>query len=98
MRNAYASTGRCKSTSTGPRRRESLDEDFKSGVYLGNGLISMILGLVPGKVLKIMEVFGYTGDTAWAMKTLSKAGQWSDDPSRPSRHAAQAGRCSSTRL
>ncbi|SOV04327.1 uncharacterized protein UDID_02344 [Ustilago sp. UG-2017a] len=59
---------------------EKLDEDFKSGVYLGNGLISMILGLVPGKVLKIMEVFGYTGDTAWAMKTLSKAGQWSDDP------------------
>ncbi|KAI3493253.1 hypothetical protein L1887_42093 [Cichorium endivia] len=27
-----------------------------------------------------MEVFGYTGDTAWAMKTLSKAGQWSADP------------------
>ncbi|EST07552.1 Outer membrane protein, IML2, mitochondrial/Tetratricopeptide repeat protein 39 [Kalmanozyma brasiliensis GHG001] len=61
-------------------KNESLDEDFKSGVYLGNGLISMILGLVPGKVLKIMEVFGYTGDTAWAMKTLSKAGQWSDNP------------------
>ena len=59
---------------------ERLDEDFKSGVYLGNGLISMILGLVPGKVLKIMEIFGYTGDTAWAMKTLSKAGQWSADP------------------
>ncbi|SNX83318.1 uncharacterized protein MEPE_02025 [Melanopsichium pennsylvanicum] len=59
---------------------EPLDEDFKSGVYLGNGLISMILGLVPGKVLKIMEVFGYTGDTAWALKTLSKAGQWSADP------------------
>lgn len=58
---------------------EYLDEDFKSGVYLGNGLISMILGLVPGKVLKIMEVFGYTGDTAWALKTLSKAGQWSAD-------------------
>lgn len=58
----------------------TLDEDFKSGVYLGNGLISMILGLVPGKVLKIMEVFGYTGDTAWAMKTLSKAGQWSTNP------------------
>lgn len=54
-----------------------IDQDFRSGVYLGNGLISMILGLLPGKVLKMMEVFGYTGDTEWALKTLSKAGEWS---------------------
>ncbi|PWN42672.1 hypothetical protein IE81DRAFT_289951 [Ceraceosorus guamensis] len=60
-------------------RDKSVDEDFRSGVYLGNGLISMILGLLPGKVLKIMEVFGYTGDTQWALKTLSRAGGWSQD-------------------
>ncbi|KAN0063269.1 hypothetical protein ACQY0O_004433 [Thecaphora frezii] len=59
---------------------EQIDEDFRTGVYLGNGMISMILGLVPGKVLKIMEVFGYTGDTNWALKTLSRAGGWSADP------------------
>ncbi|EPQ25627.1 uncharacterized protein PFL1_06807 [Pseudozyma flocculosa PF-1] len=58
---------------------EGIDEDFRSGVYLGSGLISMILGLLPGKVLKIMEVFGYTGDCKWALKTLSKAGGWSMD-------------------
>lgn len=40
----------------GEARDARIDEDFRSGVYLGNGLISMILGLLPGKVLKIMEV------------------------------------------
>lgn len=67
-------------------RDESIDEDFRSGVYLGNGLISMILGLLPGKVLKIMEVFGYSGDTQWALKTLARAGEWSaksDQPGMP---------------
>ncbi|CBQ71793.1 conserved hypothetical protein [Sporisorium reilianum SRZ2] len=81
MRNAYGIYRSLqKYVNWTEEKGERLDEDFKSGVYLGNGLISMILGLVPGKVLKIMEVFGYKGDTAWAMKTLSKAGQWSADP------------------
>ncbi|SPO24760.1 uncharacterized protein UTRI_01732_B [Ustilago trichophora] len=81
MRNAYGIYRSLqKYVEWSEEKGEHLDEDFKSGVYLGNGMISMILGLVPGKVLKIMEVFGYTGDTAWAMKTLSKAGQWSADP------------------
>lgn len=65
------------------KRDETIDEDFRSGVYLGNGLISMILGLLPGKVLKIMEVFGYTGDTAWALKTLARAGDWSEKSDKP---------------
>jgi hypothetical protein len=67
-------------------RDDKIDEDFRSGVFLGNGLISMILGLLPGKVLKIMEVFGYTGDTKWALKTLARAGEWtqkSDQPGMP---------------
>ena len=66
----------------GTHRDSSIDEDFRSGVYLGNGLISMILGLLPGKVLKIMEVIGYTGDTEWGLKTLARAGGWSSDPKK----------------
>jgi hypothetical protein len=34
----------------------SIDQDFRSGVFLGNGLISLILSLLPSTVLKIMEV------------------------------------------
>ncbi|KAI5480893.1 outer membrane protein, IML2, mitochondrial/Tetratricopeptide repeat protein 39 [Pseudohyphozyma bogoriensis] len=39
----------------------SIDQHFRSGVFLGNGLISLILSLLPSTVLKIMEVFGFTG-------------------------------------
>lgn len=64
-------------------RDESIDEDFRSGVHLGNGLISLILGLLPGKVLKIMEVIGYTGDTQEGLAILAKAGGWSKDKAKP---------------
>jgi tetratricopeptide (TPR) repeat protein len=61
----------------------SIDEDFRSGVHLGNGLISLILGLLPGKVLKIMEVIGYTGDTQEGLAILAKAGGWSKQNPKP---------------
>ncbi|WFD44091.1 hypothetical protein MPSI1_002756 [Malassezia psittaci] len=56
------------------------DNDFRSGVYLGTGCISLLLGLLPSKVLKIMEVFGYGGDVHKGLSILSRAGQWSHDP------------------
>lgn len=56
------------------------DNDFRSGVYLGTGCISLILGLLPSKVLKIMEVFGYGGDVHKGLELLARAGRWSDAP------------------
>lgn len=56
------------------------DNDFRSGVYLGSGCISLILGLLPSKVLKIMEVFGYEGNVDVGLQLMSKAGKWSSDP------------------
>lgn len=56
--------------------RSGVDEDFRSGVYLGNGLLSMILGMLPGKVLKAMEVVGYTGDCVEGLRLLNLAGGW----------------------
>ncbi|WFC99526.1 hypothetical protein MYAM1_002271 [Malassezia yamatoensis] len=55
------------------------DNDFRSGVYLGTGCISLLLGLLPSKVLKIMEVFGYGGDVHKGLSILSRAGRWSND-------------------
>ena len=55
------------------------DNDFRSGVYLGTGCISLILGLLPSKVLKIMEVFGYGGDVHKGLELLTRAGRWSTD-------------------
>lgn len=59
---------------------KAIDQDFRSGTFLGNGLISLILGLLPSKVLKIMDVFGYTGDTKVGLDTLMRPGGWSQSP------------------
>lgn len=41
---------------------EPPDEDFRSGVYLGMGVVHLILSLLPSRVLPILELFGYKGD------------------------------------
>lgn len=46
-------------------------------------MISLILSLLPSKVLKIMEVFGFTGDREYALRTLQKAGDWKVDEPEP---------------
>ncbi|WFD23897.1 hypothetical protein MEQU1_002591 [Malassezia equina] len=54
------------------------DEDFRSGVFLGAGCISLILGLLPSRVLKIMEVFGYEGSVPVGLSLLQRAAGWTD--------------------
>lgn len=56
--------------------QDNADEHFTSGVHLGNGVILIILGLMPSRVLRIMEVFGYEGDIDLGLKTLSVPGKW----------------------
>lgn len=88
MRNAYGiyrSLGKYVETADSKASSnfdKSIDQDFRSGVFLGNGLISLILGLLPGKILKVMDVFGYSGDTKAGLETLMKAGGWSQNSSR----------------
>jgi hypothetical protein len=62
---------------------EDIDMDFRSGVLLGTGTSSLMLSLLPAKVLKVAEVFGYAGDRTVALKTLMSAGGWSDDSDQP---------------
>lgn len=57
------------------------DEDFRSGVFLGSGCISLILGLLPSKVLKIMEIFGYEGSVPVGLSLLQRAAGWTDSTS-----------------
>ena len=61
----------------------SIDVDFRSGVYVGVGCTHLILSLMPGKILTIVELFGYKGDRMIGLKYLNKCGGWSSDPSRP---------------
>lgn len=62
--------------------QEKTDEHFRSGVFLGSGCISLILGLLPSKVLKIMEIFGYEGDVQVGLRLLCQASGWNPDLSK----------------
>ncbi|KAL1413482.1 hypothetical protein Q8F55_001256 [Vanrija albida] len=62
---------------------ETIDMDFRSGVLLGSGTSALILSLLPAKVLKVAEVFGFLGDRDYALKTLMAAGGWSANSDLP---------------
>ncbi|KAJ2921771.1 hypothetical protein H1R20_g15320, partial [Candolleomyces eurysporus] len=54
----------------------SIDPHFRSGVYLGNGMANIVLSLMPGKLMTIVEMFGYHGDREVGLELLMKAGGW----------------------
>lgn len=58
---------------------QSIDADFRSGVYLGVGCSHIILSMMPGKILTIVELFGYKGDRMTGLAYLNKNGGWSSD-------------------
>lgn len=61
----------------------SVDVHFRSGVYLGMGVVHLILSLLPGRIIPVLQLFGYKGERAVALQLLSKNGGWSKDPSQP---------------
>jgi hypothetical protein len=62
----------------------SVDAHFRSGVYLGAGMSTLILSLLPGKLLTIIEMFGYHGERKEALDLLCKAGGWTKESHEPS--------------
>ncbi|THU87395.1 hypothetical protein K435DRAFT_782464 [Dendrothele bispora CBS 962.96] len=58
-------------------------ESLANGVYLGAGMATLILSLLPQKLLVIVELFGYKGDRKEALDLLCRAGGWSADNSEP---------------
>jgi hypothetical protein len=56
----------------------SIDPHFRSGVYLGNGMANIVLSLMPGKLMTVVEMFGYHGDRDMGLELLMKAGGWGD--------------------
>lgn len=51
---------------------------------LGIGLFNLILSLLPGRLLTLVELFGYHGDRQEGLNRLYKTGGWSKDSSVPS--------------
>jgi hypothetical protein len=54
----------------------SLDLDFRSGVDFGMASMSLILSLLPSSAIRIMEIFGFSGNREEALAGLMKTGGW----------------------
>lgn len=67
---------------TGPQHPD-IDQDFRSGVFLGMGVTNILLSLLPSRLSTIMEVFGYKGNRRQGLEILAKAGGWTNDLSNP---------------
>ena len=61
----------------------SIDSHFRSGVYLGVGTCNLILSMMPGKLMTLVELFGYKGDRKAGLELLLKAGGWVEDSDEP---------------
>lgn len=61
----------------------SIDEHFRSGVYLGVGMCNIILSLMPGKLATLVELFGYKGDRKLGLELLMKVGGWVEGEDEP---------------
>ncbi|KAJ7743912.1 hypothetical protein DFH07DRAFT_869858 [Mycena maculata] len=62
--------------STAPLESPAIDAHFRSGVYLGAGMSSLIVSLLPARLLSVVELFGYAADRAEALEILGRAGGW----------------------
>jgi hypothetical protein len=62
---------------------KTIDPHFRSGVYLGVGMSHIILSLMPGKLMTLVELFGYHGDRKSGLENLMKAGGWTHEKDEP---------------
>jgi Protein of unknown function (DUF3808) len=63
---------------------KSIDQHFRSGVYLGVGMSHLILSLMPARLATLVELFGYKGNRHTGLALLQKAGGWTRESSDPS--------------
>jgi hypothetical protein len=60
-----------------------VDDDFRSGVLLGMGVTHLVLSLLPGRIVPILELFGYKGERKTALELLERAGGWKKGVKEP---------------
>lgn len=73
-------------------KHDKIDDDLRSGILMGNGMINLMLSLLPSRALvssflclcgeadgheqKIMDIFGYSGDRELGLRLLQTPGGW----------------------
>ncbi|KAJ2813018.1 hypothetical protein GGI24_006593, partial [Coemansia furcata] len=58
----------------------SVDDHFVSGTYLGMGIFNLILSMLPAKLLRFIELVGFSADRSLGLELLALAAGWRSDP------------------
>ncbi|KAJ1720091.1 hypothetical protein LPJ53_005231 [Coemansia erecta] len=57
-----------------------LDDHYVSGTYLGVGVFNLVLSMLPARLLRVVEVVGFSGDRALGLEMLAVAAGWRCHP------------------
>ncbi|KAJ2061809.1 hypothetical protein GGI17_002879 [Coemansia sp. S146] len=58
----------------------TVDDHFVSGTYLGMGIFNLILSMLPAKLLRFIELVGFSADRKLGLELLALAAGWRSDP------------------
>ncbi|KAJ2888730.1 hypothetical protein FB639_000445 [Coemansia asiatica] len=59
---------------------EIVDDHFVSGTYLGIGVFNLVLSMLPSKLLRFIELVGFSADRKLGLELLAIAAGWRSDP------------------
>ncbi|KAJ2446393.1 hypothetical protein IWW46_000954 [Coemansia sp. RSA 2440] len=81
VRSAYATYRNCFAfIQNAHANGERVDDHFVSGTYLGMGVFNLVLSMMPAKLLRFIELVGFTADRKLGLELLAIAAGWRADP------------------
>ncbi|KAJ2076858.1 hypothetical protein H4R24_005466 [Coemansia sp. RSA 988] len=81
VRSAYATYRNCFAyIQDAYANGERLDDHFVSGTYLGMGVFNLVLSMLPAKLLRFIELVGFSADRRLGLELLAIAAGWRADP------------------
>ncbi|KAJ2158065.1 hypothetical protein GGF46_004059 [Coemansia sp. RSA 552] len=81
VRSAYATYRNCYAyIQDAHTSGEKIDAHFVSGTYLGMGVFNLVLSMLPAKLLRFIELVGFTADRDLGLELLAIAAGWRTDP------------------
>ncbi|KAJ2358857.1 hypothetical protein IWW50_000300 [Coemansia erecta] len=81
VRSAYATYRNCYAyIQDAHASGERVDDHFVSGTYLGMGVFNLVLSMMPARLLRFIELVGFTADRSLGLELLAVAAGWRADP------------------
>ncbi|KAJ2725776.1 hypothetical protein GGI07_000983 [Coemansia sp. Benny D115] len=81
VRSAYATYRNCYTfIQHAHSKGEVIDDHFVSGTYFGMGVFNLILSMLPSKLLRFVELVGFSADRKLGLELLCIAAGWRSDP------------------